>query len=55
MTKWSPTLTFGREVCGDLAVAEGREWLVTNNLVASHQTGWTGLVAWLIQEVRGSI
>lgn len=29
---WSPTLAFGREVCGDLAAAEGREWLVTNGL-----------------------
>jgi predicted glycogen debranching enzyme len=28
----SPTLAFGREVCGDLAAAEVREWLVTNGL-----------------------
>ena len=25
-------LTFGRELCGDLAAAEGREWLVTNGI-----------------------
>ncbi len=25
-------LGFGREVCGDLSVAEQREWLVTNGL-----------------------
>jgi predicted glycogen debranching enzyme len=31
-SEWSPTLAFGREVCGDLAAAEGREWLVTNGL-----------------------
>ncbi|MGC9349003.1 MAG: amylo-alpha-1,6-glucosidase [Anaerolineae bacterium] len=28
----SPVLEFGREVCGDLGVAEQREWLVTNGL-----------------------
>jgi predicted glycogen debranching enzyme len=27
-----PTVQFGREVCGDLPVAERREWLVTNGL-----------------------
>jgi len=27
-----PTITFGREVCNDLAVAEQREWLVTNGI-----------------------
>jgi predicted glycogen debranching enzyme len=26
------TITFGRAICGDLAVAERREWLVTNGL-----------------------
>ena len=25
-------LDFGREVCGDLAIAEKREWLVTNGI-----------------------
>ena len=25
-------VSFGREVCGDLAAAEQREWLVTNGL-----------------------
>ena len=25
-------ITFGREICGDLAAAERREWLVTNGL-----------------------
>ncbi|MEM8716273.1 MAG: glycogen debranching enzyme N-terminal domain-containing protein, partial [Cyanobacteria bacterium P01_G01_bin.4] len=25
-------LTFGRETCGDLAIAEQREWLVTNGI-----------------------
>lgn len=25
-------LQFGREACGDLPVAEGREWLVTNGI-----------------------
>src|SRR5579872_3107867 len=27
-----PVVEFGREVYGDLAAAEGREWLVTNGL-----------------------
>src|SRR6516225_6774461 len=27
-----PAITFGREVCNDLAVAERREWLVTNGI-----------------------
>ena len=25
-------IDFGREICGDLAVAEAREWLVTNGM-----------------------
>ena len=25
-------IRFGREICGDLAAAESREWLVTNGL-----------------------
>jgi len=31
---WSaePTITFGRETCNDLAVAEQREWFVTNGI-----------------------
>jgi predicted glycogen debranching enzyme len=27
-----PVINFGREICGDLAAAEAREWLVTNGL-----------------------
>jgi predicted glycogen debranching enzyme len=27
-----PVIRFGREICGDLAAAEAREWLVTNGL-----------------------
>ena len=27
-----PCVSFGREICGDLAIAETREWLVTNRL-----------------------
>jgi len=27
-----PAITFGREVCNDLAVAEQREWLITNGI-----------------------
>nr|WP_261789770.1 glycogen debranching enzyme N-terminal domain-containing protein [Synechococcus elongatus] len=26
------TITFGREICGDLAIAQQREWLVTNEI-----------------------
>ncbi|WP_338462395.1 amylo-alpha-1,6-glucosidase [Synechococcus elongatus IITB7] len=26
------TITFGREICGDLAIAQQREWLVTNGI-----------------------
>lgn len=28
----APAVTFGREICNDLAVAEQREWLVTNGI-----------------------
>lgn len=28
----NPTIDFGREICGDLAAAEAREWLVTNGI-----------------------
>ena len=28
----APTVNFGREICNDLAVAEQREWLVTNGI-----------------------
>ena len=27
-----PAIDFGREICGDLAAAEAREWLVTNGI-----------------------
>ena len=27
-----PVIDFGREICGDLAAAEAREWLVTNGI-----------------------
>src|SRR6266700_8325928 len=28
----APQIHFGREICGDLAAAEKREWLVTNGI-----------------------
>lgn len=31
-TAGAPLISFGREICGDLASAESREWLVTNGL-----------------------
>ncbi|TAM81388.1 MAG: glycogen debranching protein [Acidobacteria bacterium] len=31
-TECTPLISFGRELCGDLASAESREWLVTNGL-----------------------
>ncbi len=32
MTHFPSLIDFGRETCGDLAAAEGREWLVTNGI-----------------------
>jgi predicted glycogen debranching enzyme len=31
-TTCTPLISFGRELCGDVALAESREWLVTNGL-----------------------
>jgi len=28
----APVIAFGRDICGDLAAAEAREWLVTNGI-----------------------
>src|SRR5690348_8111860 len=32
ITTGAPCVSFGREICGDLEIAETREWLVTNGL-----------------------
>jgi len=41
-------ITFGREICCDLASAESREWLVTNG-IGGYASGTTGKVIDLMQ------